>query len=216
MKVHLHQPKIPAFEAFATDPEWRGEPFWMLNTFRYKPDSRAAQREYAKRMDGVLDTVGARVVFQAGVAATAPSPDAWDAVAIVAYPNPAAFIRMATSDALERASAPRIASFLDQLLIPVSPGWRTAAVPDVDDEATWTLELRPDGAPSSDDSLDADRQEAVYRSGRAFRSLIGNVDFASARITRSTRADDASRQLSGSDHPVMTIRPRLIAPAVID
>ncbi len=126
--IHLHNPNVQAFEAFATDNDWAGQPFWMLNTFRFKTGAVAAEanRLYSEHMRDILRGVGGRLMYRAPVARTLIGEKAWEAVAIVEYPSPEAFLAMATSEALAQASTARIASFADQFLIPISAGWMPA------------------------------------------------------------------------------------------
>ncbi len=126
--IHLHNPNVHAFEAFAAHNDWAGQPFWMLNTLRFKTGEAAveANRHYGKQMRGILQGVGGRLIYSAPVARTLIGEKEWETVIIIEYPSPAAFLAMATSAALAQASAARIASFADQFLIPISAGWMPA------------------------------------------------------------------------------------------
>ncbi len=124
MIYHLHEPNQAAIDRFCSDTSLADKPFWMLNTFRYLPGeaSAVAARQYAAGMQGVLGDVGAHVVMSAR-ARTAIGEKDWEAAALVAYPGPAAFLKMITGSKLEAASRYRVTSFADQFLIPVSPRW---------------------------------------------------------------------------------------------
>lgn len=144
MIYHLHNPNEAAMARFARKPGWQDRPFWMLNTFRYKPGeaAAAAASSYGKRMQPILADAGAHLVMQAPVTRTAIGEREWGAAAIVAYPHPEAFHNMATGAALEAAARDRIASFADQYLIPMSPRWIPAFDPDApvrprSDVRTW-------------------------------------------------------------------------------
>ena len=153
MIYHLHNPNEATMGRFARNREWRARPFWMLNTFRYLPGDAATQaaRSYGRQMRSILAGVGAHVVMQAPVARTAIGDRDWGAAALVAYPDPEAFHTMATSTALADTSRDRIASFADQYLIPVSPGFLPGYAPDAPvrpraDIRTWdraSLETTP-------------------------------------------------------------------------
>ena len=68
--IHLHNPNVHAFEAFAASNNWAGQPFWMLNTFRFKTGEAAveANRHYGKQMRHILQGVGGRLIYRAPVA----------------------------------------------------------------------------------------------------------------------------------------------------
>lgn len=141
----MHEPNVDAFEALADDGVWADKPLWMLNIFAYHSgdEAREANRHYARLMSDILASVGARVVMQAPVALSLIGPKPWQAAAIVEYPSPAAFLTMATSNALADASDVRRAAFADQFLIPVSAGWMPGFDPDKPvrprvDATAWT------------------------------------------------------------------------------
>ena len=124
--IYLHKPNVDAIEAFAADPAWRDNRFWMLNTFRFHPGSAAANQEYGHAMRDVLARVGAKPLFGTGVARTLIGARPWEGIAIVEYPGSAAFYEMATSDALRSVSHLREKAFADQTLIPMSPDFLPA------------------------------------------------------------------------------------------
>jgi len=114
-------PKMGILQAFATDPDWTENPFWMLNVLQYKDEHK--YNEYSRAMaEEVLPRTGARVVFS-GYARTVIGRKEYHHVAIVEYPSPQAFLQMAASPQMMEKNHLRLQGLAEQYLIPMRPGW---------------------------------------------------------------------------------------------
>eukprot|EP00747_Dinoflagellata_sp_TGD_P209397 gnl/TRDRNA2_/TRDRNA2_82792_c0_seq1.p1 gnl/TRDRNA2_/TRDRNA2_82792_c0~~gnl/TRDRNA2_/TRDRNA2_82792_c0_seq1.p1 ORF type:complete len:330 (-),score=49.74 gnl/TRDRNA2_/TRDRNA2_82792_c0_seq1:101-1090(-) len=114
-------------KAFASDPEWMGKPFWMLNVLKFRDDgSDAARARYAAYSEAmrkeVLPQIGAAIVMS-GYARTIIGKNVYHAVAIVEYPSPEAFLKMVTSGQQAQKNEARLEGLEEQLLIPLTAGW---------------------------------------------------------------------------------------------
>lgn len=78
-------------------------PVVMINLLQFKPDGGAQHYEtYAREVQVHLEDVGARVLYSGNAQAFVLGEGAkpwWDAVLVVEYPTPAAFVTMVTSEA---------------------------------------------------------------------------------------------------------------------
>jgi len=124
-------PKLDVLRDFISDPAWAGKPFWMLNVLKFK--DQAKYQEYLKLMrDDALPKIGAKIVFW-GYSRTVIGKIHYDAVAIVEYPSPEVFFKMASSPEQAAKNSVRLAGLEEQYLIPLRPGWfhldRAAPVP---------------------------------------------------------------------------------------
>lgn len=121
---------IARIKAFATDTEWAGKPFWMLNVLKLKGGGKhsAAAKGYFQYADemfrDVLPKFGGKVIFS-GPARTVVGLQGYDSVVIVEYPSPEAFFRMASDPFNGQANKNhlRLSGLEEQLLIPIEKGW---------------------------------------------------------------------------------------------
>ena len=100
----MSQPIVPTpaqAELLAQLPQ--DEPVVMINLLQFKPDGGEQHYEtYAREVQVHLNSVGAQALYagkaQAFVLGDGPTPW-WDAILVVEYPTPAAFVTMVTSEA---------------------------------------------------------------------------------------------------------------------
>ncbi len=117
-------PNPDAFQALAADPD-QG-PLVMLNLLKFKPraDGEAgsgadAYRRYGEAAQKMIEARGGRVLWMGRPAhlLVGEESDRWDAVAIVQYPSPRAFMEMVTSTDYQRIHAHREAGLERTALI---------------------------------------------------------------------------------------------------
>ncbi|HVP02579.1 MAG TPA: DUF1330 domain-containing protein [Solirubrobacteraceae bacterium] len=93
-------PTTQQAELLATLPQ--DQPVIMINLLKFKPDGLEHYETYAREVQVHLDDVGARALYagsaKAFVIGEGPRPW-WDAILVVQYPTPAAFVSMVTSEA---------------------------------------------------------------------------------------------------------------------
>lgn len=109
----------------------RDEPIVMLNLLRFRPcaqyaDGRDADltgeqayQRYADLMIPYVEACGGRVLYEGrplGIV-LGEVEDPWDAVALVQYPSPRAFVEIATSPAVQGFAVHREAGLAGQLLV---------------------------------------------------------------------------------------------------
>lgn len=98
----MAEPIRPTAEQSALLAELPGEqPVVMINLLQFKqPDGAAHYERYAREVRPHLEAVGARGLYggtaNAFVIGDGPRPW-WDAILVVEYPMPAAFVQMVTS-----------------------------------------------------------------------------------------------------------------------
>jgi uncharacterized protein (DUF1330 family) len=90
------------------------EPVVMINLLEFKqPDGVASYERYAREVGPHLQAVGARPLYAgdalAYVVGEAPKPW-WDAILVVEYPSPAAFVTMVGSEAYQEVHRHREAA----------------------------------------------------------------------------------------------------------
>ena len=113
LKQHAHGPSpdlaaaaadTPAakLRAFAADPEWAGQPVWMVNVLDLS--DRAKYMEYVQSLhtSGLLEKAGARVVLS-GRARTVVGRNSYNHLIIVEYKSPQAMVEMVTSEAYQES-----------------------------------------------------------------------------------------------------------------
>jgi uncharacterized protein (DUF1330 family) len=109
------------FERFMRDDD--GEPIVMLNLLRFHPDGgRERYAEYLAVAGPLVNRYGAEIVYVGDglPALSAEDGQAWDAVALVRYPNRQAFASMAQDpDYREKAGPLRQASLSEAVLQPL-------------------------------------------------------------------------------------------------
>lgn len=116
-------PKKDVLKAFLQDPAWAGKRFWMLNVLKYKGEAGAAKyAEYSKLQRPTLEKLGAKIVLN-GIARTVIGRREFDAVVIVEYPSPDAFLKLATEPGTEEKYRFREEGLAYQYLVPLRPGW---------------------------------------------------------------------------------------------
>lgn len=105
--------------------EFPDEPFVMLNLVRYAEGGRALYTEYLRGAAPFVEQAGARVIyFGAGLPSLVPSADAgedWDAVVLVWYPSPAAFLAMIRDPGYAKVSELRTDALSAAVLQPTRP-----------------------------------------------------------------------------------------------
>ena len=78
------------------------EPVVMINLLQFRqPDGRASYARYAREVGPHLQAVGARVLYAGEAKAFVIGEGArpwWDAILVVEYPAPSAFLRMVGSE----------------------------------------------------------------------------------------------------------------------
>lgn len=110
-----------AFENFLNEDD--GQPVVMLNLLRFREDrGRERYAEYLAVAAPIVARFGAEIVYVGnGLPALSAEPgQAWDAVALVRYPNRRAFADMAMdADYREKAAPIRAAALAEALLQPL-------------------------------------------------------------------------------------------------
>jgi len=114
-------------------------PVVMVNLLRFRPDGGERHYEtYAREVQAHLEAVGARALYAgkatAFVIGEGPRPW-WDAIVVVEYPTPAAFVTMVTSDAYADVHVHR-ANALEHAELIATSGW--------DVELDLPAQARPD------------------------------------------------------------------------
>lgn len=110
-----------AFENFLNDDD--GQPVVMLNLLRFREDGgRERYSEYLAVATPIVARFGAEIVYVGnGLPALSAEPgQAWDAVALVRYPNRRAFADMAMdADYRDKAAPMREAALAEAVLQPL-------------------------------------------------------------------------------------------------
>ena len=110
-----------AFERFLNDDD--GQPVVMLNLLRFREDGgRERYAEYLAVATPIVARFGAEIVYVGnGLPALSAEPgQAWDAVALVRYPNRRAFADMAMdADYRDKAAPMREAALAEAVLQPL-------------------------------------------------------------------------------------------------
>ncbi|WLS10119.1 DUF1330 domain-containing protein [Shinella sumterensis] len=110
-----------AFERFLNDDD--GQPVVMLNLLRFREDGgRERYAEYLAVAGPIVARFGAEIVYVGnGLPALSAEPgQAWDAVALVRYPNRRAFVDMAMdADYRDKAAPMREAALAEAVLQPL-------------------------------------------------------------------------------------------------
>lgn len=110
-----------AFESFLNDDD--GQPVVMLNLLRFREDGgRERYAEYLVVATPIVARFGAEIVYVGnGLPALSAEPgQAWDAVALVRYPNRQAFADMAMdADYRDKAAPMREAALAEAVLQPL-------------------------------------------------------------------------------------------------
>jgi uncharacterized protein (DUF1330 family) len=109
------EPTREQFAALAARPA--GAPVVMVNLLQFKPDGgRERYRQYAREVVPHIERVGATVRYAGtdpGIVIGDGQRPGWDAILIVEYPSPAAFIDMVTNEDYIKVHEHRAAA-LDQ------------------------------------------------------------------------------------------------------
>ncbi|MXN53006.1 DUF1330 domain-containing protein [Shinella sp. AETb1-6] len=110
-----------AFERFLNDDD--GQPVVMLNLLRFREDGgRERYAEYLAVATPIVARFGAEIAYIGnGLPALSAEPgQAWDAVALVRYPNRRAFVDMAMdADYRDKAAPMREAALAEAVLQPL-------------------------------------------------------------------------------------------------
>lgn len=110
-----------AFENFLNDDD--GQPVVMLNLLRFRENGgRERYAEYLAVATPIVARFGAEIVYVGNglTALSAESGQAWDAVALVRYPNRRAFADMAMdADYRDKAAPMREAALAEAVLQPL-------------------------------------------------------------------------------------------------
>lgn len=99
----MGQPIVPASEQSALLAELPGEePVVMINLLQFKqPDGASHYARYAREVVPHLEAVGAKLLYAGTARAFVIGEGArpwWDAILVVEYPSPPAFLSMVTSE----------------------------------------------------------------------------------------------------------------------
>ncbi len=109
------EPTPEQFAALAARPA--GAPVVMVNLLQFKPDGgRERYLQYAREVVPHIERVGATVRYAGidpGIVIGDGQRPGWDAILIVEYPSPAAFIDMVTNEDYIKVHEHRVAA-LDQ------------------------------------------------------------------------------------------------------
>ncbi|MGO9901553.1 MAG: DUF1330 domain-containing protein [Solirubrobacteraceae bacterium] len=102
-----------------------GGPVVMLNLLKLKDGGRASYEEYAEKIRGFLDNVGAEVLYvgDCSTILVAPEGHDWDAVLLVRYPSRAAFSRMVANPDYQKITSLRTEALSNAVLQATIP-WR--------------------------------------------------------------------------------------------
>ena len=103
-----------------------GEPVVMINLLQFKrPDGAEHYRRYARGVVPHLDSAGGRVVYS-GNARVSVIGDAerpwWDAILVVEYPSPEAFLKMVADEGYQEVHKDREAA-LDRAELIATSRW---------------------------------------------------------------------------------------------
>lgn len=86
-------------------------PVYMVNLLKFKePDGLASYRKYGAGTAPLLKAIGASVCFSGTKEATVIAggePPWWDAILVVKYPTPAAFLEMVTGESYAQVAGYR-------------------------------------------------------------------------------------------------------------
>ncbi len=119
MAVETTREQLAALRALPPD-----APVFMVNLLRFKPDGGEARyQRYARDAAPHLARVGARPRFAGTAAGMIIGDDAepwWDAILVVEYPTPSAFLAMVTDPAYGVVHEHRAAALERAELIPTS------------------------------------------------------------------------------------------------
>jgi uncharacterized protein (DUF1330 family) len=116
-------PTPETFGAFMK--EDAGEPVYMLNLLRYKPDGgRDRYREYGAAAAPFFAAVGGEMVYAGDCSTVMVGPDAhrWDAMLIARYPSRAAFAEMVANPEYQKVTHIR-AEALDEAVLQATHAW---------------------------------------------------------------------------------------------
>ena len=119
-------PEPPSEEGFADVSGRLDEgPVTMLNLLAFKPDGERHYETYAREVQAHLDAVGAKALYAGKAAAfvvgDGPQPW-WDAIVVVEYPTPAAFVTMVTGESYADVHVHR-ANALEHAELVATNGW---------------------------------------------------------------------------------------------
>jgi uncharacterized protein (DUF1330 family) len=121
-------PSPDQIQALVTDPD-QG-PVVMLNLLKFKERATGeegtgadAYRRYGDAVIKMVEARGGRVLWsgRATHVLVGEEADKWDAIALVQYPSPAAFLDMATSAEYQKIHGHREAALLSTVLIACRP-----------------------------------------------------------------------------------------------
>lgn len=100
-------------------------PVVMVNLLAFKPDGERHYETYAREVQAHLDAVGAKALYAGKAAAfvvgDGPQPW-WDAIVVVEYPTPAAFVTMVTDEGYADVHVHR-ANALEHAELVATNGW---------------------------------------------------------------------------------------------
>lgn len=111
-----------AFEQFMANDD--GGPVVMLNLLRFHPDGgRERYHEYLGKAGPILARLGAEIVFAGdGLPALAAGDgQAWDATALVRYPNRQAFVSLVGDPEYHKVDPLRVSALSEAVLQPMRP-----------------------------------------------------------------------------------------------
>jgi uncharacterized protein (DUF1330 family) len=158
------------------DPEWAGQPVWMLNLLRFKGGhGSAGEASYQRYLEAQGSQELQRRLVMKGHARTVIGETEYHQMTIVEYPSPEAWIDMGRTDEYAARNAElRLAGLEEQYLIPLKPGF-------------LRLESRPAPAPARPFAqFDA---ETVWSTPNG---LVGDAAEGSSPATSSTREQAAA------------------------
>ncbi len=92
-KIQPNEKQIEEFQEGDTD-----TPIYMLNLLKFKPNGGAEEYgKYGEKIQPILKSIGARVIFTGQAKVCLIGAGDWDAVGLVEYPGKMALIKMAQS-----------------------------------------------------------------------------------------------------------------------
>ena len=167
-------PRGERVRALLADPEWAGQPVWMLNLLRFKgghgSDGAASYQKYLQAQQ--TEEHQRRLVLK-GYARTVIGEKDYHQMTIVEYPSPEAFVQMGRSDKYAARNAElRLTALEEQYLIPLKPGFLRLKQPPVppsrpltkfDAESVWQIPsgLIGEAAEGASSATSSTRQQAV-------------------------------------------------------
>lgn len=92
MELNALAPSLEQLQQFLTLPD---KSVVMVNLLKFKPDGGDVEYgKYATKIEPILESIGARILFKSTTAMSLVGNGDWDAIILVEYPKPLALIEM--------------------------------------------------------------------------------------------------------------------------